>query len=184
MANPIYVTYEAPKELSEKAYLAVEAARDTGKIHKGANEVTKRVERSQAKLVVMALDISPPEILAHMPIHLCPLKGGAGQGVRTQGAARRGGGLRYWQEEGVADRSHQGDCLSAEGMIEGIPAQVVEVLGRTGMRGEASSVKVRVLDGDDRGRIIRRNVLGPIEVGDMLLLMDSSREAKTLDRKR
>ncbi|HIG63162.1 MAG: 30S ribosomal protein S28e [Marine Group III euryarchaeote CG-Bathy2] len=69
-------------------------------------------------------------------------------------------------------------------MIEGVPAQVVEVLGRTGMRGEASSVKVRVLDGDDRGRIIRRNVLGPIEVGDMLLLMDSSREAKALDRKR
>ena len=68
-------------------------------------------------------------------------------------------------------------------MIEGIPAQVVEVLGRTGMRGEASSVKVRVLDGNDRGRIIRRNVLGPIEVGDMLLLMDSSREAKALDRK-
>ena len=69
-------------------------------------------------------------------------------------------------------------------MIEGIPAQVVEVLGRTGMRGEASSVKVRVLDGNARGRIIRRNVLGPIEVGDMLLLMDSSREAKALDRKR
>ena len=69
-------------------------------------------------------------------------------------------------------------------MIEGIPALVVEVLGRTGMRGEASSVKVRVLDGNDRGRIIRRNVLGPIEVGDMLLLMDSSREAKALDRKR
>ena len=73
MANPIYVTYEAPKELSEKAYLAVEAARDTGKIHKGANEVTKRVERSQAKLVVMALDISPPEIMAHMPM-LCAEK--------------------------------------------------------------------------------------------------------------
>jgi small subunit ribosomal protein S28e len=69
-------------------------------------------------------------------------------------------------------------------MIEGVPAQVVEVLGRTRMRGEAGSVKVRVLDGDDRGRIIRRNVLGPIEVGDMLLLMDSSREAKALDRKR
>jgi len=73
MANPIYVTYEAPKELSEKAYLAVEAARDTGKVHKGANEVTKRVERSQAKLVVMALDISPPEIMAHMPM-LCAEK--------------------------------------------------------------------------------------------------------------
>ena len=67
--------------------------------------------------------------------------------------------------------------------MDGIPAQVVEVLGRTGMRGESSSVKVRVLAGDDRGRIIRRNVVGPIEVGDQLLLLDSSREAKALDRR-
>ena len=67
--------------------------------------------------------------------------------------------------------------------MDGIPALVVEVLGRTGMRGEASSVKVRVLDGDDRGRIIRRNVVGPVDIGDQLLLMDSSREAKALDRR-
>ena len=67
--------------------------------------------------------------------------------------------------------------------MDGIPAQVVEVLGRTGMRGESSSVKVRVLAGDDRGRIIRRNVVGPIDVGDQLLLLDSSREAKALDRR-
>mgnify|MGYP000548346305 FL=1 len=66
--------------------------------------------------------------------------------------------------------------------MDGIPAQVVEILGRTGMRGESSSVKVRVLAGDDRGRIIRRNVVGPIDVGDQLLLLDSSREAKALDR--
>ena len=67
--------------------------------------------------------------------------------------------------------------------MDGIPAQIVEILGRTGMRGEATSVIVRVLDGDDRGRIIRRNVLGPVEIGDQLLLMDSSREAKALDRR-
>ncbi|HIM86684.1 MAG TPA: 30S ribosomal protein S28e [Candidatus Poseidoniales archaeon] len=67
--------------------------------------------------------------------------------------------------------------------MDGIPAQVVEILGRTGMRGESSSVKVRVLAGDDRGRIIRRNVVGPIDVGDQLLLLDSSREAKALDRR-
>ena len=67
--------------------------------------------------------------------------------------------------------------------MDGIPAQIVEILRRTGMRGEATSVKVRVLDGDDRGRIIRRNVLGPVDIGDQLLLMDSSREAKALDRR-
>ena len=67
--------------------------------------------------------------------------------------------------------------------MDGIPAQVVEVLGRTGMRGAATSVKVRVLDVDARGRIIRRNVLGPVDIGDQLLLMDSSREAKALDRR-
>ena len=67
--------------------------------------------------------------------------------------------------------------------MDAIHAKDVEVLGRTGMRGEATSVKVRVLDGDDRGRIIRRNVLGPVDIGDQLLLMDSSREAKALDRR-
>ena len=51
------------------------------------------------------------------------------------------------------------------------------------MRGKAT-VKVRVLDGDDRSRIIRRNVLGPVDIGDQLLLMDSSREAEALDRDR
>ena len=74
MANPIYVTYEAPKELSEKAYLAVEAARDTGKIHKGANEVTKSAERGTAQMIVMAENVNPGELLAHIPM-ICKEKG-------------------------------------------------------------------------------------------------------------
>jgi len=73
MANPLFVTYEAPSELSEKAYLATETARDGGKVRKGSNEVTKIIERGQAKLVVMALDVEPPEILAHLPM-LCEEK--------------------------------------------------------------------------------------------------------------
>ncbi len=68
-------------------------------------------------------------------------------------------------------------------MTDGIPAQVVEVLHRTGMRGEATMVKVRVLEGNDRGRIMKRNVSGPIAVDDLLMLVDSSREAKSLDRR-
>ena len=73
MAKPLFVTYEAPTELSEKAYLATETARDGGKVRKGSNEVTKLIERGQAKLVVMALDVEPPEILAHLPM-LCEEK--------------------------------------------------------------------------------------------------------------
>lgn len=69
----IYVKFQTPKEVQDLAYDLVEKARDSGKISKGANEVTKQVERGQAKMVVMAEDVSPEEILAHMPI-LCEEK--------------------------------------------------------------------------------------------------------------
>ena len=74
MAKPIYVRFETPKELGAQIYETVEKARTTGRVAKGANEVTKQVERGVAKLVVMAEDVSPEEILAHMPI-LCEEKG-------------------------------------------------------------------------------------------------------------
>jgi len=70
MAKPIYVRFETPKELVDKAYQLVEIARDGGKLRKGTNEVTKLVERGEAQLVVMAEDVQPEEILAHMPL-LC-----------------------------------------------------------------------------------------------------------------
>jgi large subunit ribosomal protein L7Ae len=69
----IYVRFEVPKELSDKAYEALEVARGTGKIGKGTNEVTKFVERGQAKLVLIATDVEPEEIVAHMPM-LCEEK--------------------------------------------------------------------------------------------------------------
>ena len=63
----VFVKFETPKELSDKAYSLAEMARDGGKIKKGTNEVTKAVERSAAAIVIMATDVEPPEILAHMP---------------------------------------------------------------------------------------------------------------------
>jgi large subunit ribosomal protein L7Ae len=63
----VFVKFETPKELSDKAYTLAEMARDGGKIKKGTNEVTKAVERGAAAMVIMAVDVEPPEILAHMP---------------------------------------------------------------------------------------------------------------------
>ncbi|MCP3686420.1 MAG: 50S ribosomal protein L7ae [bacterium] len=58
----------ADKDITEKVLEAVEVAKATGKIKKGTNEVTKAVERGTAKLVVVAKDVSPPEIVMHLPL--------------------------------------------------------------------------------------------------------------------
>ena len=59
---------EVPKELLDKVYEAIETAKTTGKIKKGTNETTKTIERGKAKMVVIAKDVTPPEITMHIPL--------------------------------------------------------------------------------------------------------------------
>ena len=70
MSKPFYVRIELPKEVADAAYEALQLATQTGSVRKGTNETTKAVERGQAKLVVIAEDVDPPEVVAHLPL-LC-----------------------------------------------------------------------------------------------------------------
>ena len=80
------------------------------------------------------------------------------------------------------DRKPQESGKGGVNFSPAVPARIEEIVGRTGTRGEAIQVRCRVLDGRDKNKVIRRNVRGPVQLNDILMLRETEIEARPLNK--
>lgn len=85
------------------------------------------------------------------------------------------------KESKKADEAKKGPAVH---FTHAVPASVEEIVGRTGTRGEAIQVRCKVLEGRDQNKVLRRNVKGPVKIGDILMLRETEIEAQKLNQSR
>lgn len=121
-----YVDFETPKELQDKAYQAIEMAKDTGRVRKGTNETTKAIERGSASLVIIAEDVDPPEVVMHLPM-LCKEKKTPYLFVPTKKQLGKSAGL---------DVSCAAVAIEKVGNAKEVIDEIVKKLGKKGKKGK------------------------------------------------
>ena len=122
MSKPFYVKFEVPKEVADAAYEALQIAAKTGRVRKGTNETTKAVERGQAKLVVIAEDVDPPEVVAHLPL-LCEERKTPYVYVPSKEKLGKAVGI---------DVSAASACVIDEGEAEGLIKEIIKRIEQIG----------------------------------------------------
>lgn len=82
----------------------------------------------------------------------------------------------------MAEQETKSETKGQVNFSSAVPGRVDEIVGRTGTRGEAIQVRCKILDGRDKNKTIRRNVKGPVQIGDILMLRETEIEAQALNR--
>jgi large subunit ribosomal protein L7Ae len=118
---PVYVNFDVPADLQDRAVEALEVARDTGSVKKGTNETTKAIERGNAELVYIAEDVQPEEIVMHLP-ELSDEKGISFIFVETQDDIGHAAGLEVGSAAAAVT-----DAGEAEDDVEDIADKVEEL---------------------------------------------------------